>query len=57
MKSRSELSEFEKYIKRRIQIHLFHRNTVDAHVFNNIANGIILQHNQLTPDAHLLLLF
>lgn len=42
-KSLNELSEFEKYIKKKIQIHLFHRNTVDIHVFNNIANGIVLQ--------------
>lgn len=42
-KSLNELSEFEKYIKKSIQIHLFHRNTVDTHVFNNIANGIVLQ--------------
>ncbi len=42
-KSLNELSEFEKYIKRKIQIHLFHRNTIDIHIFNNIANGIVLQ--------------
>ncbi len=42
-KSLSELSEFEKHIKKKIQIHLFHRNTIDIHVFNNIANGIVLQ--------------
>ncbi len=38
-----ELVEFEKIIKRHIQLHLFNRKNVDAHVFNNIANGIVLQ--------------
>lgn len=38
----SELLEFQKYMKRRIQLHLFHRKNVDLHVFNNIANGIVL---------------
>ncbi len=37
-----ELSEFEKIIKRRIQIHLFNRESIDINVFNNIANGIVL---------------
>ncbi|MEK6939648.1 MAG: nucleotidyltransferase domain-containing protein [Nanoarchaeota archaeon] len=37
-----ELADFEKEIKRRIQIHLFNRKNVDLHVFNNIANGIVL---------------
>lgn len=37
-----ELAEFEKLIGRKIQIHLFNRKNVDLHVFNNIANGIIL---------------
>ena len=37
-----ELVDFEKRIGRRIQIHLFNRHTVDPHVFNNIANGIML---------------
>lgn len=37
-----ELSEFEKQIGRRIQIHEFNKNNVDLHVFNNIANGIVL---------------
>ncbi|MBI4147332.1 nucleotidyltransferase domain-containing protein [Candidatus Woesearchaeota archaeon] len=37
-----ELIDFEKEIKRSIQIHLFNRKNVDLHVFNNIANGIVL---------------
>ncbi len=37
-----ELVEFEKMIKRHIQIHLFNRKDIDSHVFNNIANGIVL---------------
>ena len=37
-----ELSEFEKIIHRKIQIHLFNRKNVDINVFNNIANGIVL---------------
>ncbi len=36
------LSDFEKAIGKRIQLHLFNRKNVDAHVFNNIANGIVL---------------
>ncbi|MBI2971786.1 MAG: nucleotidyltransferase domain-containing protein [Candidatus Aenigmarchaeota archaeon] len=34
--------QFEKKIKRKIQIHLFSRKVVDINVFNNIANGIVL---------------
>ena len=37
-----ELIEFENLIKRKIQIHLFNRKNADVHVFNNIANGIVL---------------
>ena len=37
-----ELSEFEKIIGRKIQIHLFNRKEMDINVFNNIANGIVL---------------
>ena len=37
-----ELSEFEKSIGRKIQIHLFNRENIDINVFNNIANGIVL---------------
>jgi predicted nucleotidyltransferase len=37
-----ELSEFEKRINRRIQLYLFNKNNLDIHVFNNIANGIVL---------------
>ena len=36
------LSEFEKSIGRKIQIHLFNRESIDINVFNNIANGILL---------------
>ncbi len=37
-----ELADFEKTIGRRIQIHLFNKKNTDLHVFNNIANGIVL---------------
>ena len=37
-----ELSEFEKEIGRKIQLHLFNKKNADLHVFNNIANGIVL---------------
>ena len=37
-----ELEKEEKYLHRKIQIHLFDRKTVDINVFNNIANGIVL---------------
>ena len=37
-----DLYEFEKIIKRKIQIHLFNRKNMDVNVFNNIANGILL---------------
>ncbi|MBI4155466.1 nucleotidyltransferase domain-containing protein [Candidatus Woesearchaeota archaeon] len=40
--SLKELTEFEKLIGRKIQIHLFNRKNLDLNVFNNIANGIIL---------------
>ena len=36
------LSDFEKEIGRKIQLHLFNRKKVDIYVFNNIANGIVL---------------
>ncbi len=36
------LSDFEKEIGRRMQIHCFNRKNIDTHVFNNIANGIVL---------------
>ncbi|MBM3232941.1 nucleotidyltransferase domain-containing protein [Candidatus Pacearchaeota archaeon] len=36
------LTEYEKSIGRRIQIHEFNRKTIEIHVFNNIANGIVL---------------
>ena len=37
-----ELLEFEKQIGRKIQIHEFNRDIIDANLFNNIANGIVL---------------
>lgn len=37
-----ELIEFEKIIGRKIQIHLFNRESIDENLFNNIANGILL---------------
>ena len=37
-----ELTEFEKIIGRKIQIHLFNREGIDDNLFNNIANGILL---------------
>ena len=37
-----ELSDFEKIIGRKIQIHIFNRKEIDINVFNNIANGIVL---------------
>ncbi len=37
-----ELSEFERQIGRKIQIHEFNRDIVDINLFNNIANGIVL---------------
>ena len=37
-----ELEEFEKIIRKKIQLHLFNRKDIDIGVFNNIANGILL---------------
>ena len=37
-----ELSELEKTIGRKIQIHLFNKEKIDINLFNNIANGIVL---------------
>jgi len=37
-----ELSGFESIIGRKIQVHLFKRESIDIGVFNNIANGILL---------------
>ncbi|MEK6823456.1 MAG: nucleotidyltransferase domain-containing protein [Nanoarchaeota archaeon] len=37
-----ELSEFEKVIGKKIQIHLFSKKNINLGVFNNIANGILL---------------
>jgi predicted nucleotidyltransferase len=37
-----ELSEFENNIERKIQIHVFNRDSIDIGVFNNVANGILL---------------
>ncbi len=36
------IGAFEREIGRKIQIHLFNRRNIDLHVFNNIANGILL---------------
>ena len=45
-----ELVDFEKAIGRRIQVHLFHRKHIDLHVFNNLANGIVLMGSlEVTP--------
>lgn len=38
-----DLKNFEKMIGRKIQIHLFNRKNVNHNVFNNIANGIVLE--------------
>lgn len=37
-----ESVEYEKFIGRKIQLHLFNRKNADLNVFNNIANGIVL---------------
>ena len=37
-----ELSDVEKNLDRRIQIHEFNRKVIDKGLFNNIANGIVL---------------
>lgn len=37
-----ELAEFEHFIGRKIQLHVFNRKSIDINVFNNIANGIVL---------------
>lgn len=37
-----ELSEFEKIINRKINIHIFNRKKISTELFNNIANGIRL---------------
>jgi len=37
-----ELAGLEARTKRKIQIHLFNRKNIDAGLFNNIANGIVL---------------
>ena len=37
-----ELSDLEKRIGRKVQIHLFNRKNIDSNLFNNIANGIVL---------------
>ena len=40
--SLKELSDFEKEINRKIQLHLFNRKNIDVNLFNNIVNGIKL---------------
>lgn len=37
-----EIEEFERFIGKKIQIHLFSRKRTNPNVFGNIANGIIL---------------
>jgi len=37
-----EFAPFEKFLGKKIQMHLFNRKAVDINVFNNIANGIVL---------------
>lgn len=37
-----ELSDYEKQIRRKIQIHIFRKDNIENHLFNNIANGIVL---------------
>ncbi len=37
-----DLTEFERHIGRKIQLHVFSREAVDLNVFNSIANGIVL---------------
>ncbi len=39
---KKQIEEFEDNINRRIQIHIFNRKKIDKHLFNNIANGIVL---------------
>ena len=39
---KKELTKIEKYLDRKIQIHLFNKKTINLNVFNNIANGIVL---------------
>ncbi len=36
------IDNFEREFGRQIQIHLFNRKNIDPHVFNNIANGIVV---------------
>ena len=36
------VNSIEKEIKRKFQLFIFNRKNVDLHVFNNIANGIVL---------------
>jgi predicted nucleotidyltransferase len=37
-----DLAEFEKLVKRKITVHVFNRQDIDANLFVNIANGIVL---------------
>jgi len=37
-----ELSDLEKHFRKKVQLHIFNRKTVDINVFNSIANGIVL---------------
>lgn len=37
-----ELSDFEQRVGKKVQIHLFNKETIDLGLFNNISNGILL---------------
>lgn len=37
-----EIDKFEKNTERNVQIHIFNRTDVNSNLFNNIANGIVL---------------
>jgi predicted nucleotidyltransferase len=37
-----ELSDLEKHFRKKVQLHIFNKKTVDINVFNSIANGIVL---------------
>lgn len=41
-KEAEAVQRMEKEIHRKVQLFVFNRNNVDLHVFNNIANGIVL---------------
>ena len=41
-RDKEKVEELEQLLARKIQIHLFHKKTIDTNVFRNIANGIVL---------------